>query len=213
MRSLLAVGALRAVACALVTAPVQAATVLVEDFESPDTVNFIVFTIGEQIVTDWNTWNVTGGSIDLYEAAARVEAAAFDGAQAIDLAGSPGAGMLETTFATTPGMAYELVFHYARNAFLGAETGDAEVDVVGAGSLLEATIQHDPALYEFDVYLEFSALFTADSTEAILRFTSLDTGNTGITLDGICISAVPSVGVGEAIRPAPWSRVKAAFRD
>jgi len=147
------------------------------------------------------------------EAAARVEAAAFDGAQAIDLAGSPGAGMLETTFATTPGMAYELVFHYARNAFLGAETGDAEVDVVGAGSLLEATIQHDPALYEFDVYLEFSALFTADSTEAILRFTSLDTGNTGITLDGICISAVPSVGVGEAIRPAPWSRVKAAFRD
>lgn len=187
-----------------------ASTVFVEDFETPDTANFLVFFPGTPIITATNAWDVTAGSIDLFEDAARAEAAAFDGAQAIDLTGSPGAGTLETEFATTPGAAYELTFHYARNALLGADTGDAEVDVLGTTSLLHAAIQHDPAQHAFDAYLPFSDTFIADSSVTVLRFTSLDPGNTGITIDGICVQTSNAVGV-EPWQSMSWAHLKARF--
>jgi len=166
-----------------------AQVVLVEDFEAPDTANFITFNAGQSIVTASNTWFVTATGVDLYEAAARAEAAAYDGGQAVDLAGSPGAGVIETAFATVPGNEYELVFHYARNALLGADTGDAQVEIFGTAMLLQATVQHDPATHAFDAYLEFRDSFIADSAESTLRFISLDLENTGVTLDGISVSA------------------------
>lgn len=173
----------------------QAQVVLVEDFELPDTTNFITYFAPQQIVTSTNSWQVIAESVDLYEAAARAEAAAFDGGQAVDLAGSPGAGVIEATFSTVPGQSYRLVFHYARNALLGVEVGDARVDVTGGSSLLSATVQHDPGIYSFDTYLQFSDTFVADGTQAVLRFTSLESGNAGITIDGISITASPAVPV------------------
>jgi len=174
-----------------------AEVVFTEGFESPDTSNYVTYNAGESIVTASNIWLVTTSGVDLYEAAARAEAAAYDGAQAVDLTGSPGAGVIETSFGTLPGHTYELVFHYARNNLLGAETGDAEVEVLGAGPLLQAAIQHDPATTPFDNYLEFRDTFVADAASTTLRFTSLDPGNTGITLDGIAISDVtPLPGAG-----------------
>jgi len=169
-----------------------AQVVFFEDFETPDTTNYITFNVGQSIHTGSNTWFVTATGVDLYEALARPEAAAYDGAQAVDLAGSPGAGVIEAVFATVPGNEYELVFHYARNALLGAQTGDAQVEVSGTAMRLQATVQHDPAMHAFDAYLEFSDRFIADSTQSTLRFISLDTENTGVTLDGISVSAVQS---------------------
>ncbi|HMB69080.1 MAG TPA: hypothetical protein VKU85_07200 [bacterium] len=192
---------------------VRAGAVLVEDFESPDTANFATYNAGELLVTATNTWSVTSTGIDLYEAAARAEAAAFDGAQAVDLAGSPGAGVIETTFPTVVGQSYELVFHYARNALLGLLTGDALVEVVGGSTLLQAQVQHDPALHAFDAYLQFRGSFTADVTVTTLRFTSLNPDNTGITLDGISIATTTAVGAGTEVEPSTWGRLKGRFRD
>lgn len=180
----------------------HAQTVLTESFEVPDTSNFTVFTAPAQIVTATNTWDVTGGSIDVYEAAARPEAVAFDGAQAIDMAGSPGAGSLETSFPTVPGATYRLSFYYARNAFLDPETGDAVVDVIGTASLLSTTIVHDPASLSFDTHVLFSETFVADDSQALLRFTSLDAGNFGITIDAIAIQFEQPVPL--LFGAAPW---------
>lgn len=186
-----------AFALLLLVSTAGAQVVFTESFEVPDTTDFLTFSPPSQIVTATNVWDVTGGSIDVYEDAARTEAVAFDGAQAIDMAGSPGAGQLETSFPTTPGATYRLTFRYARNALLGLEPGDAEVDVLGGSSLLSTTIQHDPAELSFDAHVLFSEPFVADGVQATLRFTSLDSGNHGITIDAITVAreqAVPLIG-------------------
>jgi len=190
----------------------SATAVLVEDFETPDTADYITYFAPQLLVTATNTWSVTTASVDLFEDAARPEAAAFDGAQAVDLTGSPGAGVMEAAFPTAPGTQYQLVFHYARNNLLGADTGDAQVEVIGSGLLLQAFVRHDPAQHPFNTYLQFSDTFTADSTQAILRFTSLDPGNTGITIDGILVSEPPPVGVDDGVAWSAWSRLKGMFR-
>lgn len=81
---------------ALTTATIEAgfaasdpATVFVEDFETPDTANFSTYSTGGSIVTASATWDVIATGVDLYEAAVRPEASSHDGAQALDLTGSP----------------------------------------------------------------------------------------------------------------------------
>ena len=171
----------------------SAQVVLTESFELPNTANFQTFNSGQTLVGASASWSITTSGIDLFEDAARPEAAVFDGTQAIDLAGSPGAGVLETSFTTVLGATYELVFHYARNNLLGSSIGDAQVDVVGTTSRLQATVQHDPVVQAFNVFRTFTQTFTADSTTTTLRFTSLEAGNAGVVLDGIQVERVSAV--------------------
>lgn len=168
----------------------QAQVVLSESFEVPDTTNFITYGIGSSFVTTDTAWNVLGGSVDIYEAAARPEAVAYDLDQAVDLAGSPGAAIIETSFSTTPGQGYQLSFYYARNNNLGIALGEARVETEGASILLDRTIQHDPQVYSFSQHLYFNDTFIADSSTTKLRFTSLVDGVAGITLDAITISEI-----------------------
>lgn len=191
----------------------RAATVLTEDFESPDVSNYLTYAAGDSLVTATNTWFITEESIDLFDDPARLEAVAFDGFQAVDLAGSPGAGVMECTFPTVPGVTYDVTFHYARNDLLGIVPGVAQVEAVGATTLLQAQFQHDPALHAFNVYLTFSESVVADSNEAILRFASLNDGNAGITIDGISVSTTEPVGAGEPWESCGWSRIKGRFAD
>ena len=167
-------------------------TILTESFEAPDTTDFITFGTGSSFNTLSNTWQVTGGSVDVYQASARPEAVAFDQEQAVDLAGSPGAAIMSTSFATSIGETYQLTFYYARNNNLGATLGEARVEIDGITTLLNETIQHDPQIYPFGQNLQFSQQFVADSTSTTLRFTSLVDGVAGITLDAIEIEAVIS---------------------
>lgn len=203
MGSLKITSVLMMLACAVLPAGSGAQTVFTEDFEFPVTGNFSTYSAGDTIVTASNKWAVTVNSVDLYNDLARLEAAAFDSSQAVDLTGSPGPGVIEASFATIPGGEYELVFHYARNDLLGASTGDAQVEVLGSGILLQTVIQHDPAGHAFDTYLEFQDTFTADSTEAMLRFTSLDPDVAGITIDGISINVLDVTGIDD---PGPRDR-------
>ena len=201
--------ALAITAAASLSQPIAAQVVLFEDFETPAVADYATYFAPSEILTAANTWAVTLASVDLYNDLARPEAVAYDGLQAVDLAGSPGAGVMETVFPTIPGAQYQLVFYYARNNLLGATVGEAEVDVIGAAPLLHAAIQHDPALYAFNIHLEFADAFVADTTETLLRFTSLNGGTTGITIDAISVTQTGGVGV-EGVPGADTDRLLAA---
>lgn len=172
----------------------DAQTVFTEDFETPDIANYFTYPAGQSMVTATNTWAITQNSVDLYEAPARAEANAYDGTQAVDLTGSPGAGIMEAAFSTVPGKEYKLIFHYARNHFVDPDTARAMVSVIGTVPRYQGTFFHDP-VQTFGTYLEYQANFTADTTESVLRFASLTDGVAGITVDGISIAATSPVGV------------------
>lgn len=167
-------------------------TVLKENFEAPTSGNYTVVRAGQSFATLAHTWTVEAGSIDIVNARVRTEAAAFDGAQAIDLAGSPGAGVLSTRFATQPGQHYLLAFHYSRNNGVGAAAARARVEVVGSTLLLQGEVQHESPRLPFNAYQLYRGTFRADGTMATLRFSSLNAGNAGVMLDAVSIAATPA---------------------
>ncbi|MCB1596364.1 MAG: DUF642 domain-containing protein [Gammaproteobacteria bacterium] len=170
--------------------PAPATAVLTESFEAPVTSNYTTYNAGQSFRTATNTWTVAASGVDICNVQARREVTAFEGNQTLDLNGSPGAGVLATSFATKAGQKYSLSFHYARNNGLGATPARAKVEVLGSTPLLQAEIRHDKTVGPFGSYLIFSDDFVADGTTASLRFTSLNSGNAGITLDAIEIKAV-----------------------
>ncbi len=169
--------------------PAATAKVLSESFEAPATANYQTYNAGQSFTTATNTWIVPTSGVDICNVQARREVTAFDGNQTLDLNGSPGAGVIATSFATTAGRKYTLSFHYARNNQLGATPARARVEVVGSAPLLQAEVHHDKTVGAFGSYLGFSDGFVADSATTTLRFTSLNSGNAGITLDGIEVKA------------------------
>ena len=173
--------------------PVAAAApqrVFVESFEAPATGNYNVIRAGQAFRTAHHNWTVEAASVDLFNARARREVTAFDGAQAVDLAGSPGPGAMATSFATTPGQAYMLVFHFSRNNGIGATPARARVEVLGAAPLLMKEVRHEAARQPFNAYLQFRDSFRADSPSATLRFTSLNAGNYGLVIDAISVTTL-----------------------
>ncbi|TFG85837.1 MAG: DUF642 domain-containing protein [Chromatiales bacterium] len=172
--------------------PATAATapVLTESFEMPATGNYTTYRAGQSFTTGSNTWTVQTGSIDIANIQVRREVVAADGIQTVDLAGSPGAGVIATTFPTTAGQAYSLTFQYARNNGIGNTPARAKVEVVGAATLLQAEIRHEAASQPASANQPFNGSFVADGAMTTLRFTSLNDGNTGITVDGISVSPV-----------------------
>lgn len=165
-------------------------TVFVESFEGPVTGNYTVLKAGQSFKTRNNVWAVEEASIDLVNTRVRRETVAFDGAQVVDLAGSPGPGAMATSFATTPGQTYTLVFHFSRNNGLGATPARARVEVLGATPLLMKEVQHEAARQPFNAYRQFRDTFRADSTSATLRFTSLNAGNYGLVIDAISVTTL-----------------------
>ena len=165
-------------------------TVFIESFEGPVTGNYTVLRAGQSFRTRNNVWAVEEASIDLVNTNVRRETVAFDGAQAVDLAGSPGPGAMATSFATTPGQAYMLVFHFSRNNGIGATPARARVEVLGAAPLLTKEVQHEAARQPFNAYLQFRDTFRADSPSATLRFTSLNAGNYGLVIDAISVTTL-----------------------
>lgn len=165
------------------------AAVLSESFETPATNSYTTHRAGQSFTTGSNTWSVLSGSVDVANARVRREVVAFDGTQTLDLAGSPGAGVIAATFPTTAGQTYALQFHYARNSGLGATPARARVEVIGADTLLQSEIRHD-ASRAAGSSLPFNGDFVADGALTTLRFTSLNAGNFGMTVDGISVRAV-----------------------
>ncbi|HEU4429943.1 MAG TPA: DUF642 domain-containing protein [Myxococcota bacterium] len=177
-----------ALATALAAPGALAQPVFQESFEAPATANYTVVRAGQSFTTRHNTWSVTGGSVDVVNARVRTETVAADGTQLIDLAGSPGAGVMSASFPTSPGQRYTLSFAYARNNGIGANPALARVDVIGAATLLRADLRH-AAPAAFNVQQRFSRSFVADAASTSLRFTSLVGGNAGVTIDAIRVTS------------------------
>lgn len=178
------------VACSLAAAA-SADVVLTENFESPAVPDFRTYAAGETLTTVGNAWAVTQTGIDLFNGNARGEADAYDGVQAVDLAGSPGEGVMSTTFIATPGRTYQLVLHYARNNNIGGGVAQALVEVVDSkGARLSETITHDLSRYPFSQFIELRRSFTVTESTLTLRLTSQTAGFAGIVVDAIEISGI-----------------------
>lgn len=165
-----------------------ARTGLTENFEKPVTARWTVVQAGQSLQTASNVWLIESGSVDVVNARAMPSTVAYDGNQLIDLAGSPGPGVMSTSFATKAGKTYAVTIHYARNNGLGANVARATVQVLGQGSLLLADLQHDPGQIAFNQQQTYTGTFVADGTRATLRLSSLNSGNAGLTVDAITIA-------------------------
>jgi hypothetical protein len=172
--------------------PMPNALALSESFEAPASSNYTVVRAGQSFNTLSRIWSVEGGSIDIVNTRVRTETSAFDGTQAIDLAGTPGPGVLSTRLATKPGQQYLLTFHYSRNNTIGATPARARVEVVGSAPLLQGEVQHESPRLPFNAYQRYRGTFQADAASATLRFTSLNGGNAGLMLDAVSVAAIPT---------------------
>ncbi len=168
---------------------VAAAPVLTESFETPATSNYTTYRAGQSFTTGGNTWTVQSGSIDLVNTRVRKETVAYDGGQTVDMAGTPGPGVIAATFPTTAGKTYSLSFYYARNSGIGATPARTTVEVLGATPLLATEVRHE-APQPANANVPFNGTFVADGAMTTLRFTSLNGGNFGMTIDGIAVAPV-----------------------
>lgn len=122
---------------------------------------------------------------------------AYDGTQWLDLDGFPNPGAIAQSFATTPGVQYSLSFAYANNPFRIGGPASATVFVQNsadnANLLVPVLLSHGTATStDYHWTLSGPLLFTATGSSTTLRFVSTDvTGDAGIFLDAISVSAVP----------------------
>jgi hypothetical protein len=158
-----------------------------ENFEAPATSNYTVVHAGKMFRTQRNTWSVESGSIDIVNTKVRTETIPFDGNQVIDMAGSPGAGVMSTSLRTKPGQPYEFAIRFGRNNGIGRTPARATVQIGGATPLLTQELVHDPGQVPFNQMLEYTGSFVADGTNTVLRISSLNAGSHGLTVDGISI--------------------------
>lgn len=164
-----------------------------ENFEAPVTSNYTVVQAGQSFRTQRNTWSVESGSIDIVNTKVRTETVPFDGSQVIDMAGSPGAGVMSTSFRTKPGNTYDFAIRFGRNNGIGRTPARATVQIVGATPLLTQELVHDPGRVPFNQMLEYTGSFVADGTSTVLRISSLNAGSYGLTVDGISIKKAAAV--------------------
>src|SRR5271157_1690643 len=119
-----------------------------------------------------------------------------DGAFCLDLDGTPGAGGIAQTFATTPGTAYTVTFDMAGNPAAGPTVKQMRVQAAGQS-----------ASFSFDItghsansmgWTTKTWTFTANSSSTTLEFDSLDgpNSNYGPALDNVRVTAGSGSGGG-----------------
>jgi choice-of-anchor C domain-containing protein len=169
-------------------APVRANLIVNGGFEQPLTPpgGFVTLFAGSSAMAPWV---IVANSVDVVN---NGYWPAFEGLNSLDLDGN-NPGTIQQTFATTPGVPYNLRFWYANNADASALTRTANVLVTGAGTLLNQNISHTGSTRANMNYTLFSAEFIADSASTTLRFTSTDesTSPFGVVLDAVSVEAVP----------------------
>ena len=165
---------------------------LIQDggFEQPVTSTFL-----DVAAPDGTTipgWDVTGGSVDVVNAAGNGfdVGPAFEGAQYLDLNGFA-AGTLSQVVPTLSGKTYSLQFAYANN-YNPPTALTADVTVLGVSStLLSTSVTHSTSMAGNLNWTIFNQTFTADGSSATLTFASQNSGNGGVFLDAVSIMQVP----------------------
>ena len=145
-------------------------------------------------ITGWTITGSSGGNPNNVDDTSTTLYPAFDGATySLDMEGNIGAaGVINQSFATTPGVTYTLSFAYANNPDNPGTGAMANVLVTGAGTLLSQDVSHNGSTFTDMNYLLFSQDFVANSALTTLQFSALTDTGFGIALDAVDIESASS---------------------
>lgn len=165
-------------ALALMCSAYASANLLINgSFEDPPiSVAFVAVPAGSTMITGWT---VTGSSVDICNQNFVSGYPARDLDQFIDLAGSPGPGRVEQSFATSIGSFYNVFFSGSSNAT------PSPLEVYLNGSLLY-NITPPPQ----GTWTDYGFQFQAPSTTSSIGFASPVAGFQGALLDRVIVNAV-----------------------
>lgn len=145
--------------------------------------------------TDITGWTISGSSrgnpnnVDLVHIS---RYPAFEGTQSLDMEGAGGtSGVIFQSFATTPGVVYDLSFEYGNNR--DGTGASMNVLVTGNGTLLNQNVSHNTSTFTNMDYKLFSQTFTANSATTTLQFSALTNSGFGIAIDAVSVKAVSAV--------------------
>lgn len=176
---------------ALGAASAQANLVTNGSFEDPTTGSYTHIGVGSPALTGWTVSGAPGTGVDVVTQS--LLGAAYDGAQYVDLAGSPGPGTISQTLATVVGQLYQLTFAYSSNWQGGLSTKQATVSVLdGFTSLYSDTLSHSGSSLSNLDWQVVTTTFTATSASTTLQFDSISGGSWGILVDAVSVDAVTS---------------------
>ncbi len=135
---------------------------------------------------------------------------AKEGTQYLDLIGEGGAGSISQSFSTVLDQVYTLTFSYSHNIFGGpsdpAPLFSANFSVNGSsGTLLDGSVSHSSGTTSDLDWKTYTGSFAGTGAVETLNFTNTSptTGNAGIFLDAISVSAAPE--------PATWMMMIGGF--
>ncbi len=151
--------------------------------EAPDPGGGAVYSAGQ----NFGDWTVSFGDINLLGTAVEAPPA---GGWSVELNGTI-AGAIEQTIPTEVGQQYQVTFAFAGNWNLGDAVKDMRVSAGGQSTDFSIT---EPAGWSQSNMLweHRSFTFTADSTSTLLRFETLDAGNTGPIVGNIHVVEIPA---------------------
>jgi hypothetical protein len=163
-------------------------------------------------ITGWTITGSTGGNPNNVDDVNTSLYPAFSGAtDSLDMEGDVGAsGVINQSFATTPGVTYNLSFAYANNPDNPGTGAMANVLVTGAGVLLSQDVSHNGSTFTNMNYLLFSQDFVANSALTTLQYSALTNTGFGIALDAVDIESLSSA-VPDRLRLFCWLQVCCAF--
>ena len=76
---------------------------------------------------------------------------------------------------------------------MGSSVASAQIEVIGASTLIQQQFDHDPGQHTFSANLQFSSTFTADDTQALIRFSALTGTVAGVTIDAISVTRIDAL--------------------
>ncbi len=144
-------------------------------------------------IADWTITGSSGGNPNNVDLVFSSFYPAYAGSgQSLDMSGAGGAaGVISQSFATMPGVTYDLSFAYGNNP--GGTGATMNALVTGAAVLLSQDVSHNTSTVANMDYLLFSQDFVADSATTTLQFSSLTNSGFGIALDAVSVSVASVV--------------------
>ena len=154
---------------------------------------------------DITGWLVAAGGVDVCSSGSSVLGDAHSGLQMLDINGFV-AGTVEQTFATSPGVEYELSLFYSNNPnpSFSLPSYSGVVIVQGVAELVNAPVTHSGATQADMNWLPLTTTFVADSAVTTLRLQSQNGGLNGIYFDTVSVT-------GPTVVPEPSSIALAGF--
>ncbi len=130
---------------------------------------------------------------------------AKEGNQYLDLIGEGGAGSISQTFNTVLNQVYTLTFSYSHNIFGGSSSDGPSFSANFSVGNLSGTISHDTGTTNNLDWKTYTGSFIGDGKTDTLNFTNTSptSGNAGMFLDAISVSAAPE--------PATWMMMIGGF--